>query len=425
MTDPITATRLANGVYGSYIPSERFKTARISVTAYLPLREDTLAATSLISQLISSGTAKLPTPLELSRELDRLYGATVAADTDKLGDTLVLRAGIIFVEDKYLPENIFEAGAHLLFDAIFSPAVDEGGFIADNFERERRIQLEDIEGEINDKRTFARNRCIAAMCEGDPFGLPILGTTEQVNALTRDSVYDVWRDAIRTACFRVAVTAEREHPEVYEMFTSRLAEVERGDIYIPPVPVLHTASGAVRELSDHMDVAQGKLVLGYAVGGAGEDSISYPVMVMTDMLGGGAYSLLFNNVREKLSLCYYCAARGMRKKGMILIDSGVEFDNMAKAESAIGEQIELLRSGNFDDSLLEASKLSLCGSLGGIYDSQAVTDRWYSDRMFDETPLSPEQLAERVRSVTRADVVTAAQSLTLDTVYRLLGKEDK
>lgn len=425
MNEKITATELADGVYGCHIPSARFKTARISVCAYLPLEQRTAAAYSLISLLISNGCAKYPAPLDLSCETDRLYGASLGADTDKLGDTLVLRTGIIFVQDKFLPENIFEQCATLLFDTLFDPAADEGGFIAENFERERRIQLEDIEGEINDKRTFARNRCVGAMCAGEPYGLPVLGTREEVCALTRDGVYAAWREIIRTACFRIAVTADSEHPEIYEMFTDRLAQFERGDIFRPTASVLHSSDGEVKQICDRMDVAQGKLVLGYSVGGAGEDSVSYPAMVMTDMLGGGAYSLLFNNVREKLSLCYYCAARGMRRKGIVLIDSGVEFDNMDKTEAAIGEQIELLKSGEFGDDLLAASKLSICGSLGGVYDSQTVTDRWYSDRLFDDRLLSPAELAERVRSVTRDDVIAAAQSLRLDTVYRLLGKEDK
>ncbi len=424
MANPITAIKRSAGVYSCYIPSERFKTARISISAYLPLREDNAAACSLIAQILSSSCARLPAPLDMSRELDRLYGATLGADADKLGDTLVWRTGIIFVEDKYLPENIFETCVGLLLDTVFNPAVDESGFISDNFERERRMQLEDIESEINDKRTYSRNRCMAAMCEGDPFGLPVIGTTEQVNSLDRKGVYDLWREIIGTASFRISVTAESDHPEVYEMFEKRLADFDRSEIYEPQESVLHTAQSEVKRICDRMDVAQGKLVMGYAVGGAGEDSVSYPVMVMTDMLGGGPYSLLFNNVREKLSLCYYCAARGIRKKGIVMIDSGVEFDNMDKAEAAIAEQIDLLKAGEFDDSLINASKLSLCGALGGVYDSQAVTDRWYCDRIFDKKPLSPDELAELICSVTREDVIAAARSLKLDTVYRLLGKED-
>ncbi len=425
MTDLIKMCELANGADGCYIPSSRFKTARISVTAYLPLCEENIAAASLMAQLLSNGCRRFPKPLDLSRELDRLYGATLGADTDKMGDTLVWRTGIIFIQDKYLPENIFADCANLLFDTIFNPAADQNGFDSDNFEREKRIQLEDIEGEINDKRTFSRNRCLSAMCEGEPFGIPNLGTAEQVNALSRESVYKLWQKLLRTAYFRIGVIADEEHNEVYGMFAERLNNIERGDIYKPVETKLYKSKDEVKRICDRLDVAQGKLVLGYEVGSAGEDSASYRSMVMIDMLGGGPYSLLFNNVREKLSLCYYCAARGLRRKGILMIDSGVEFDNMDKAETAIGEQIELLCNGDFDDSLLSASKLSLSGALGGVYDSQAMTDRWFCDRHFDKSMLAPEELSALIETVTREDVIAAAKSLRLDTVYRLLAKEGK
>ena len=102
MNEKITTTRLADGVYGCFIPSKRFKTARISVCAYMPLQQKTAAACSLISLLISNGCAEYPRPVDFSRRLDTLYGASVGADTDKLGDMLVLRAGITFVQDRSL-----------------------------------------------------------------------------------------------------------------------------------------------------------------------------------------------------------------------------------------------------------------------------------------------------------------------------------
>ena len=208
---------------------------------------------------------------------------------------------------------------------------------------------------------------------------------------------------------------------MFEAFSARLAHYERTNIFAPTPDRLHTSKGEVKQISDSMAVAQGKLAMGFSCAG-GEDADSYKSMVMIDVLGGGPYSLLFSNVREKMSLCYYCAARGVRKKGTLLIDSGVEFDNMDKTLDAVLEQIDALKSGNFDEGIVEASKLYIIGSLKAVYDSQAVTDHWYADRWFDRQMLSPEQLTQLVSSVTKEDVVAAAQSIKLDTVYRLLGK---
>ena len=421
MNNQIIRTNLSQGVDGCYIPSHRFKTARISVTAYMPLNKDNACALSLACLLLSNGCKKHPTPMEFSQRLDTLYGATLGTDTYKAGDMLAVRVGVIFAEDRFLPAPVFEDCANLLLDTIFEPAVDEGGFYEGNFNREKRIQIEEIESEINDKRTFARNRLTEKMFEGDPYGLSVTGTKEQTEALTRGEVYAAWQNLLKSAYFRVSVTADKPHDEVFEAFSARLANYERTDIFAPTPDRIHTTTGEVKQISDSMAVAQGKLAMGFSCAG-GEDADSYKSMVMIDILGGGPYSLLFSNVREKMSLCYYCAARGVRKKGALLIDSGVEFDNMDKTLNAVLEQIDALKSGNFDEGIVEASKLYIKGSLKAVYDSQAVTDHWYADRWFDRQMLSPQQLAELVSSVTKEDVVAAAQSITLDTVYRLLGK---
>lgn len=422
MNNSIIRKKLQEGVDGCYIPSRRFKTARLSVTAYLPLEKATACPLSLGCLLVSNGCKSYPTPMALSRRLDTLYGASLGTDTYKVGDMLAVRVGIIFAEDRYLPTPVFKECTDLLLDTLFEPAADEGGFLEANFIREKRIQIEEIEGEINDKRTFARNRLIEKMFEGDPYGLAVTGTKEQTEALTRSEVYAAWQNMLRSAYFRVGVTSSQPHDEVFEAFAQRLAAIKRENIFTPTPSVLHTSLGEVKRISDRMEVAQGKLAMGFSCAG-GEDKDSYKTMVMIDILGGGPYSLLFSNVREKMSLCYYCAARGVRKKGLLVIDSGVEFQNMDKTLDAVLQQLEALKAGNIDDGIVEASKLSIVGNLKGVYDSQSVTDHWYADRWFDGETLSPEQMAALVSSVTKADVVAAAQSVRLDTVYRLLGKE--
>ena len=424
MTDFVNQTEIAKGAIGCYIPSNRFKTARISVTAYLPLNEDNIATASLMAQILSNGCARFAKPLDMSRELDRLYGATLGADTDKMGDTLVWRTGIIFVQDKFLPENIFADCARLLFDTVFAPACDGNGFDSDNFEREKRIQLEDIEGEINDKRTFARNRCLAEMCDGEPFGIPNLGTAEQVAALTREGVYNAWRKFLETAYFRVGVVADDEHPEVYGMFAERLANIERGEIYTPVETELHTAAGEIKRVSDRLDVAQGKLVLGCSVGGAGEDNESYRTMVMIDMLGGGAYSLLFNNVREKLSLCYYCAARYDKSTGMMMVDSGVETGNEEKAKEEILRQLKVVQEGDFEQDELDSTILTMVNALKSTVDTLGGLENWYLTQILSGSDESPLENVEKITAMTKERIQSAAKKITLDTVFFLAGKKE-
>ena len=156
----------------------------------------------------------------------------------------------------------------------------------------------------------------------------------------------------------------------------------------------------------------------------GGDARTAPVMIFADLLGGGPYSRLFLNVREKESLCYYCVATAVRRKGVLMVDSGVEFANMDKTEAAVLRELKAMQAGEFTDEDLATSKRALSAALRAVSDSQAVTDRWFAERWFESPRLSPAEMVERIRSVTREDVLAAANSVELDVVYRLLGKEE-
>ena len=144
---------------------------------------------------------------------------------------------------------------------------------------------------------------------------------------------------------------------------------------------------------------------------------------MCDLFGGGPYSRLFTNVREKLSLCYYCAARSNRFKGILLVDSGVEKQNAAAAEREILAQLAVMQEGGFDDSELAASILSKSDRIRSMFDSQRETESFYISQIFDDRPCTAEELLAAVSAVTREDVVKAARSVKPALTYLLSPKE--
>ena len=170
---------------------------------------------------------------------------------------------------------------------------------------------------------------------------------------------------------------------------------------------------------------QGKLVIGFSSEMHGDDDRSLPLMVMTDIFGGGPYSRLFANVREKMSLCYYCSASSVRQKGLVTVESGVEAGNAERAEKEILAQLDAVKKGEFTDFEFEASLKSIRDSLGTYNDSQVALDTWYALKACNENVYSPDEIAEKLSGITRDDVVKAAAGVKLNTVYKLLPEEDR
>ena len=179
----------------------------------------------------------------------------------------------------------------------------------------------------------------------------------------------------------------------------------------------------IKEHTEVMDVTQCKLVMGLRT------EIAYPnedvaaVILMNALFGGTPQSKLFLNVREKHSLCYYCASKYNKHKGIMFIQCGVEQNKIEEAKKEIMRQLKEVKIGNFTDQDLKETKLYLSQSLKSVEDSLSSLNSWYLSSSFLDDVTSPEELIKKINNVTREKVIEAANKVTLDTVYTLCGKE--
>ena len=146
--------------------------------------------------------------------------------------------------------------------------------------------------------------------------------------------------------------------------------------------------------------------------------------LMSTLLGETPFSKLFANVREKLSLCYYCASGFNDSKGTLMIDSGVENVNVEKARVEILNQLDDIRKGNFTDEEMSNSILSILNLLKGVGDTPSSLVNWYFSRFCRGEIISPDEEISRIKAVTREQIIEAANSFKLDTVYVMTGEEE-
>lgn len=421
---PQKIIEIAEGVEALYLPNKSFNTTYVSVNFYVPLCKDTVAKYALLPEVMATCSADYPDYLKLNFKLSSLYGADAVASVSKVGNCLCIKFSASSINNKYTfdGERVVEDTVGLLMNLIFSPKTENGAFCEDDLKREKRKLIDRIKGDLNEKRIYARNRMIAEMFGDDPYGLYRLGTAEQVLSITGEELYSVWKKMLSSAYVRVHIIGEEEPDGIYERIKQEFSKIERKNITdIKKVSVLK-ARNEVKRVEERMDVAQGKLVMGFNCGG-GDDDSTLDVMLMCDIFGGGPYSRLFTNVREKMSLCYYCSAQSVRNKGYITVDCGVEQENAQKAQAAILEQLSIMKEGKFTDFEFESSLKSIKDSLKTYKDSQSGLDVWYTVKAINGNVYSPDEIIEKLNSVSKTSVVKAAESCSLNTVYLLLGEE--
>ena len=233
-------------------------------------------------------------------------------------------------------------------------------------------------------------------------------------------MYAAWQNVLRTAQLEIMYVGDSEPDKALSVFAEAFSGIER-EPHKVETEVIAKAEN-VKRITDEMDVSQSKLVMGFRGERALPDKKAYASQLMAAVLGGTATSKLFCNVREKQSLCYYCAARYDKTKGIMIIDSGVEGENIEKLERGIMKEIGDLQNGEITDFELEATKLAVINSYYSSNDTVRGIDTWYMNRIFEGEIKSIEEMAERVNAVTKEEIIEAAKLLTLDTVYVLKNK---
>jgi len=176
--------------------------------------------------------------------------------------------------------------------------------------------------------------------------------------------------------------------------------------------------------TERIDVTQAKLVMGLRTGIAPLEKESAAVQLMTELLGGSAHSLLFLNVREKMSLCYYASSRLDKFNGLMVVSSGIEFKNYEKAKDEILIQLDAVKQGDFTDDELEISKRFIINSYNSFFDSPYMLRDYYFGQKFTKNKDTLSEAIDKVNKVSKQDVMTAFSSVMADTVYFLKGKEE-
>ena len=419
--------RIGEGVDGLFVKNERFNTTSISFNFYMPLKKETAASYALLPFVLTTCGEKYPDFSTLNYRLERLYGAQLDAVAEKLGDYQLLKLRMSVINDKYTfeSESLIKRACDMLLSLIFEPKAENGAFAYEDLAREKRKAIEHVKGELSEKRVYAKNRLIEEMYKDSCYGVPKCGTVEDIEAIDEKSLFEMWKTMLSSAYIRVQVIGAAVPQGLFEEIGRRFENTERKNITDCTKSEPTAPAASPRTVTERQAIQQGKLVMGFSSDMSGDDDSTMPLMVMSDIFGGGPYSRLFMNVREKMSLCYYCSASPARIKGLLTVESGVEEQNAEKAEKAISEQLEIMKKGEFSDFEFSSSVKSIRDSLNSYNDSQPLLDLWYALKAVNKNLYSPEDIAEKISAVTRDEIISAAKGIRLHTVYKLLPKEEK
>ncbi len=412
-----------NGIEIYNIRAAKFKTNTINIFFHDSLSRENAAKNALIPAVLRRGSEAYPTFGDIALYMESLYGASFDCGVAKKGERQIIQFYMDFVSDSYAGEGqrLFEKAFEFLEGLITKPALQNGVFNGEYVRQEKENLKRLIESRVNDKMQYGVERCLEEMCREEPFGIYEYGNVSDLDSIDEKNLYEHYGRFLKSLPVSIYITGDMD-AEYIKKVTSKFTAIKRQNVKKINPPVISVNRREQKNITEKMDVNQGKLSLGFRTNICASGPDYHSLMVYNGILGGGLHSKLFQNVREKAGLAYYAFSRLEKFKGLMVISSGIEISNRDKAEEIILKQLEEVKKGNVSEYEYQSSVKSLETAIKSLGDSQLGIVDFYLGQSVAGTNDTFDTMLEKIKNVSVQDAIAVSQNIAPDTVYFLTSK---
>lgn len=415
--------KLGNGIYLNIIKTDKFKSNLLSYYFIRPLKRIEVTKNALLPLVLKRGTEKYPNNLEIEKKLEELYGSNLSIAVNKRGEKQVIRYTMEWASGEYLGEKGVDHDVmEILKDIIYNPILEDGVFTSKYVAQEKENLKKIIESKINDKRSYAIDRCIEEMCKNERFSLNQLGYIEDLEDIDEENLYLHYKSFLETSPIEILYVGH--YDEEIINYLKKSNSINRENVITIPEDII-TCSGQTKNMiKEELDINQAKFVIGHRACIHYKDRLYNGLLVANDILGGGPNSKLFKNVREKESLAYYINSSVFKYKSLLLVDGGIEFENLDRTIDIVRDELDAIKNGDFSKNDIDISVKSLKSSTESIKDSIFLISEFFFSQSISQDFRTLEEIMLDFEEVTKEEIVEAANKITIDTIYFMRNKTE-
>ena len=314
----------------------------------------------------SASVHEAPAQMGVAHLLEHLvFKGTERRNARQLAEALEIRGGSL---DAYTSRDHTSYQAHVL-DADLPLAVEVLTDLVrhpllrqSDLELERNVVLEEIRGVDDTPDDLVFELHSRQLWPAHPYGYSILGTPESIGGLLAPDLAGNHRAGYYRGNCVIAAAGHLEHERLLEGLAAEgWFEGER-QAPRPPVPPAPAARGAA--LDQRRETSQCHIVLGTDTFPA-RDPRRYALGILSNVLGGGMSSRLFQRVREELGLAYavYAFQQAYQSTGTVGVYVGTAPESAAEAEAEIRSELARLAREGLTAEELTGGKQQLKGQV--------------------------------------------------------------
>jgi predicted Zn-dependent peptidase len=333
----------------------------------------------------------------------------IAMDIDSIGgqlDAFTSREYVGFYA-KILDEHLRDA-FDLLSEIVLHPR-----FPAAEVERERNVICEEINMTEDAPADLVHDIFTENFWRGHPLGRPISGTKAIIRSLSRRAIASYFRKVYSPSNMLVVAAGHLQHEEFVDLVQRHFGSQRSSrNGLISRAPEVHKSL----KIRHKRELEQSHICLGTIAPPISSEQ-RYAASVLSNILGGGLSSRLFQNIREKRGLVYaiFSSLNLYMDAGMLMIYAGMSRESVPVVIELILQECQKLCSEMVHDDELRRAKENIKGALVlGLESTSSHMTHLAQQEIYFRRCYTLKEILARVERVTPEDLVSVARDILQD-----------
>ena len=383
----------------NYISSNKFSDVSVAIRTQFPLERSTITAYNILVYMLKTKTELFKTKQALISNLNEAYGMKLACGLSSYGADLILTTRIQYIRSDWIEEEDYIHKVKEITDQVlFHSVLDEA-----SFEEAKYLYRNKLTRILDDPDGLAIYTCLTTLNTNHEISIPIQGSLDDLDQLTLQDIQNVYSAYLKADKHIFVCGCLDEEMKTY---LERMDSSSKLNSTRSLLPILDYQEEIIEK-----NISQSSIALVYATSTDILSEDYYKMFVMNSLLGQSPTSLLFEEVREKHSLCYSISSYLIQFDGALIITLGTNKENIEKAIDLINQQIQRIIDLDFDPELLNTAKKDCIDSLivAQDYPFSQIDQRFMDVLLSRDT--DRDKKIKNIQKVSLEDVSAAAKKL--------------
>lgn len=409
------------------VETKKFKTVTVKVNFKRVLKKEEISYRNVLINVLCESTSEYPTKRLMEMATEDLYDLSYQGSNYISGKYSVVGFDIVFLNERYTEEGMFDKSIDFLISILFHPNLEKGiitkHFNKHAFNMAYNLLESNLKSLKESPNLYSKMRMLEYMDPNSETSFRSCGYMEDLENIDSKKLYKYYLDMLKKDIVDIFVIGDVKKDEVVKIIENKFkfnTIKKQGESHFIKCKSKRFLPKTYKEKTKYN---QSQLVMGFKLSKLSDFELRYVLNVYSYILGGGPDSKLFKNVREKNSLCYSISSTGQPLNSIMIVNAGIDAKNFDKTVALIKKEVKKMEKGNFNDEDIIKAKVTYLNSLKELEDNpQSILSMYVGMEYLNSHDIS--MRINNINKVTKANVVSLANKVHLDTIYLLEGGDE-